>query len=42
MPLDPASLQILIRRLDGGDPAPRQVFVLPGLTVRGSTAPPPA
>ena len=34
--------ELLIRRLDGGDPTPRQVFVRPGLTVRGSTAPPRA
>jgi DNA-binding LacI/PurR family transcriptional regulator len=34
--------QILVNRLDHGDLAPRQVFLRPGLTVRGTTAPPRA
>jgi DNA-binding LacI/PurR family transcriptional regulator len=32
----------LVDRLDGGDATARQIFVLPGLTVRGTTAPPAA
>jgi DNA-binding LacI/PurR family transcriptional regulator len=32
--------ELLIGRLGSGDPTPRQVFVRPGLTVRGSTASP--
>jgi LacI family transcriptional regulator len=35
-----AAAKILVERLDRGDPAPRQVFLRPGLTVRGTTAPP--
>jgi DNA-binding LacI/PurR family transcriptional regulator len=32
--------QILVDRLDGGDPAPRQVFLPPRLNMGGTTAPP--
>jgi DNA-binding LacI/PurR family transcriptional regulator len=32
--------QILVDRLDRGDLVPRQVFLRPGLTVRGTTSPP--
>ena len=35
-----AAAQILIDRLDRGDVTPRQVFIRPELTVRGTTAPP--
>jgi DNA-binding LacI/PurR family transcriptional regulator len=32
----------LVDRLDSGDATPRQVYVRPGFTVRGTTAPPAA
>ena len=35
-----AAAQILVDRLDHGDTEPRQIFLRPELTVRGTTAPP--
>ena len=40
--LGQTAAQILVDRLDHGVLSPRQVFLRPSLTIRGTTAPPPA